>query len=138
MSTPFYEWRIRKEKAAAVDPKLNYNRCVAQLESLITKCDIKDLYVAKQIENGEKKMIQEMKAKLNEFWLLQQEKKTIADGQLFDLSMINPRCLPQVNKVLNRPRPKPRMDIIEEEYESISSEEWSGEWSITSSWSDDE
>ena len=108
------------------------------MESLIADYNIKDLYIAKQIETGEKKLIQEMKTKLNELWLLQQEKKTISDGQLFDLSMINPRCLPRVNQILNRPNKKPKLEIIEEETESISSEEWSGEWSITSSWGDDE
>ena len=138
VSRSFYEWKIRKEQKIAVDPKQNYNRCLAQMESLIEDCDIKDLYMAKQIENGERRLIQEMKVKMNELWLLQKEKKTVSDGQLFDLSMINPRCLPYVNKVLKCPNKEPKMEIIEEETESDSSEEWSGEWSITSSWGDDE
>ena len=134
VGTPFYEWKIRKEAAAKANVKQNYTRCIAQLESLVINCNIKDLYVAKQIKDGEERMIQDMKKKLNEFWLLQQEKRTIADGDLFDLSMINPRCLPQVNKMLLRPKPEPKVDITEEESDVSSNEEWSGEWSVLSSW----
>ena len=129
----FYEWKIRKENAAISNKKLNYDRCLAQFQTLVIDGNVKDLYIAQKIADEEQRMLQELKNKLNDFWNLQQEKLTISDGELFDLKMINPRCLPMVNRLLNRPQPEPKLTIEEQIEEEVSSEDWSGEWSVTSS-----
>ena len=77
----------------------------------------------------------EYKTKLNHFWQLQKEKCTVADGQIFDTSMINPRCLPLINGILKKPNGMPMVTIQEEETDCESEfSDWSGEWSVTSSW----
>ena len=103
------------------------------MESMVLEGDVKDLHLAHKIAEEERKLIKEMRTKLSDFWKLQQEKLTISDGELFDLSMINPRCLPMVNALLKVPNKKPSMVIEEAVSESESSlEEWSGEWSAIS------
>ena len=138
VSTSFYEWRIRKENAAFNNVKHNYHRCLAQMKSLTIDCKIKDLSLADKIKKEEQKLVHDMELKLNHFWQLQQEKCTIVDGSLFDLSMINPRCLPLINNILSKPNPMPMMVIEEEEMDTDSQcSDWSGEWSVTSSWEND-
>lgn len=133
VGTSFYEWKIRKENTAAQDKKHIYEKCLIQMESLVLEGDVKDLHLAHKIAEEERKLIKEMRTKLSDFWKLQQEKLTISDGELFDLSMINPRCLPMVNALLKVPNKKPSMVIEEAVSESESSlEEWSGEWSAIS------
>lgn len=135
VSTSFYEWRWQRENAAFNNNKQNYQRCLAQMKLLKVNCDIKDLSLADKIEKEEDKLIHEMEMKLNQFWNLQKEKCTVADGSIFDTSMVNPRCLPLINGILQKPNRMPLIDIQEEDTEDASQcSDWSGEWSVTSSW----
>ena len=81
------------------------------MDNLSNKIEIDDIIMAEKIKAEEKRMKMEMKNILHRFWMLQKEKKTVSDGQIFHLDMINERCLPIVNSLMDKPRPAPKFKV---------------------------
>ena len=103
---------------------------------------VPNMDIAHRIQNEETKLIGEMKDLLRRMWNLQKEKKMAADGDLFDMDMVNPRCLPYLNSLLDQPNPTPnvKVTVLDDTHLSITSSpnnkltddsfsDWSGQWS---------
>lgn len=146
----YYQWKENQENLKRKDSKINYEQFMAKMENLTNDEDIDDITMAQKIRKEEKRMKEEMKVVLKRFWNLQTEKKTVADGKLFDLDMINERCLPIINSLLDRLRAAPKFKIqtistppqlaianyqkgVQKEIQKVvnndEKEVWKGEWS---------
>ena len=146
----YYQWKENQENLKRKDLKINYEQFMVKMDNLTNDEDIDDITMAQKIRKEEKRMKEEMKVILKRFWNLQKEKKTVADGKLFDLDMINERCLPIINSLLDRPRAAPKFkvqnistppqlaiansqkEVQKETQKMVNSDDkeaWNGEWS---------
>ena len=107
----YLEWRDKQERLKRNDIKLNYQQFLSKMEGLTNKIEIDDIEMALKIQDEEKRMKTEIQRLAKRLWLLQKEKKTVADGQIFTLEMINERCLPIINGLLDKPRPAPKFKV---------------------------
>ena len=141
VSIDYLEWKENQERLKKRDIKINYQHIVTKLDHLTEEVEIEDILLDQKIRKEEKRLKEEIKKNLRQFWLLQKEKKTVSDGDLFDLSMINERCLPIINTLMAEPKSDPKVKIhtaspppqlaIGPSNQPIKrdSDEWSAEWS---------
>ena len=143
----YYQWKQDQENIRKNDLKNNYEQLLVKMNGLANDVDIDDIIMAQKIRAEEKKMKEEMKIILKRFWDLQKEKKMVSDGKIFELDMINERCLPIINGLLDRPRPAPKFEVKivktptqlaiacakneenDTEHEKEEAQEWKGQWS---------
>ena len=107
----YYKWKADLEKVKKSDIRIDYEQFLVKMDHLVDDVEIENILLDQKIRAEERKMKNEMKTILKRFWMLQKEKKVVADGQLFEMDMVNERCLPIINGLMDRPRPAPKMKI---------------------------
>ena len=134
----FHQWKQDQERLKKADIRIDYQKILLQLDNLSADVKVKDILLSQKIQREEDKMKNDIKHILKRFWALQKEKKTVADGDLFELHMVNPRCLPIINEIMDEPKDVPNCTItvvpaiplaIAANPIPVKSEEWQGEWS---------
>ena len=131
VSIPFLEWKRTMEATKKNSLRANYEECLSTMSLLTLKCHIGDAELAGKINDEERRLLTVMKTSLNDLWLLQKEKKTVADGDIFDPKMLNSRCLPKMHKLLGEPNINQTVEVttISSDETDDSLSDWSGEWS---------
>ena len=104
----YYKWKEDLEKVKQRDIKIDYEKFLVKLDHLSIDVEIENILLDQKIRGEERKMKEEMKKILKRFWMLQKEKKVVSDGRLFEMDMVNERCLPIINSIMDRPRPAPK------------------------------
>ena len=140
LSIDFRAWKDQQEHLKKKEIRINYQRILQLLDLLIEDCTVPDFDIADRIAKEEFRLQDEIRNNLNKLWKLQKEKKVAADGELFDMKMVNPWCLPYINQLLPQPKGEPTVIIqllpeskllVPNEYpvNSPNSSDWTGEWS---------
>ena len=107
----YFQWKENLERVKNRDIKIDYEKFLIKMDHLSNDVDIENILLDEKIRGEERRMKDEMKKILKRFWMLQKEKKVVADGQLFEMDMINDRCLPIINGLMDRPRPAPKSTV---------------------------
>ena len=137
----FQTWKAEQEALKRNDIRPNYQRILQSLDLLIEHHTIPDMDMGDRIQKEEERLQNQIKSNLEQLWRLQKEKRVLADGDLFDMKMVNPRCLAYINQLLANPKPEPTVIIrsvpddpqlsIENPTDKIisNSSDWTDEWS---------
>ena len=137
----FYQWKIQQEHLKKKDIQLNYLKIIKLLDLLTEDCSIPDMDMGDRIQKEEERLQNQIKSNLEQLWRLQKEKRVLADGELFDMKMVNPRCLAYINQLMANPKPEPTVIIrsvpddpqlsIENPTDkpTSNSSDWTDEWS---------
>ena len=137
----YIQWKTKQEQIKKRDLKTNYSQILVKMDHITEDVEVEDILLGQKIKKEETRLKNEMRKTLQRFWLLQKEKKTVSDGALFDLSMINSRCLPIINELMGKPKPEPKEKIQvvttptqlaigpNNRKPQNNEDEWKGEWS---------
>ena len=139
----YLEWKQNQEKIKKNDIKISYQKILLQMNDITNDVKIEDILMDRKIRQEEDRMKAEMKKLLQRYWFLQKEKTVIADAKLFDLGMLNPRCLPIVNSLKDEPNKMPKFNVkvmtsplaLEQPTKKVvdknddEENQWTGRWS---------
>ena len=143
----YIKWKEDLERVKNQDLKIDYEKFLMKMDHLTNDVDIENILLDQKIRGEERRMKNEMKKILKRFWLLQKEKKIVADGQLFEIDMVNERCLPILHSLTKQPKPaaekvikivpaKAQLAILSKNQDDATEvksdkndEGWNGQWS---------